>query len=152
MPRPDPQRDLQRVSASDLAQLGCCERMVHFDWRLGAKRSTAQRQAQARGNAAHREFYQASLDIARASQKKGRCLVATLALGECAQTQALRSFRDLFLRRTAVGRWCIGAYYRLSPSLCEVLRGHPRLLSVVRVVVLLGSRMAARAVERRLRQ
>lgn len=44
--------------------------------------------AQDRGNAAHDRFYKDSLAIARESERKGRCFVATLALGECAETDA----------------------------------------------------------------
>ena len=116
-------RDL--VSASELAQLGYCERVAHFDWRYGARRSHEQLRAQDRGNAAHDQFYKDSVAIARASERKGRCFVATLALGECAETSALRAFRDLYLRRSDVGRWCIGAYYRFSPALCRGLERRP---------------------------
>ena len=80
-------RDL--VSASELAQLGYCERGAHFDWRYGARRSHEQLRAQDRGNAAHDQFYKDSLAIARASERKGRCFVATLALGECAESCAM---------------------------------------------------------------
>jgi hypothetical protein len=97
----DERTDRDLVSASELAQLGYCERVAHFDWRYGARRSPEQLVAQDRGNAAHDQFYKDSLAIARASERKGRCFVATLALGECAETRALRAFRDLYLRRTA---------------------------------------------------
>jgi len=138
------------VSASELAQLGYCERVAHFDWRYGAKRSPEQLVARDRGNAAHDQFYKDSLAIARASERKGRCFVATLALGECAETNALRAFRDLCLRRTAPGRWFIGMYYLLGPSACDLLSRHPRMLSAVRFGLVLAGRMAARVVARRL--
>lgn len=77
--------------------------MADFDWRDGARRTSEQVKAQDRGNAAHDQFYRDSVTIARASEKKGRCFVATLALGECAETRALRAFRDLYMRRTAAG-------------------------------------------------
>lgn len=141
-------RDL--VSASELAQLGYCERVAHFDWRYGAKRSPEQLVAQDRGNAAHDQFYKDSLAIARASERKGRCFVATLVLGECAETSALRAFRDLYLRRTAPGRRIIATYYRLGPAMCDLLSRHPGLLSAVRFGLVLAGRIAARAVARRL--
>jgi hypothetical protein len=106
--------------------------------------------AQDRGNAAHDQFYQDGLAIARASERKGRCFVATLALGECAETSALRAFRDLYLRRTAPGRQFIATYYHLGPAACDLLSRHPRLLSAVRLGLVLAGRMAARAVARRL--
>lgn len=140
------------VSASDLAQLGYCERVVHLDWQHGPKRSQAQAAAQERGNQAHAQFYKDSLEVARASQTKGKCFVATLALGECEETRALRAFRDLYLRRSDVGRWCIGAYYRLSPALCRALQSRPVALAIVRTLVTAAARAAARLVERRLVQ
>ena len=96
------------VSASELAQIGYCERATHFDWRHGAQRTPEQLQAQDRGNAAHQRFYRDSIAVARASERKGKCFIATLALGEGAATTALRAFRDLYLRRTPGGRWLIG--------------------------------------------
>lgn len=138
------------VSASELAQLGYCERVADFDWRYGAKRTAEQVNAQERGNAAHDRFYQDSIAIARASEKKGRCFVATLALGECAETQELRVFRDLYLRKTAAGRWIIGAYYRSGPVVCDWLGGRPRVFQGVRVCVRLVARAAAWANARKL--
>lgn len=106
--------------------------------------------AQDRGNAAHDQFYKDSLSIARASERKGRCFVATLALGECVETSALRAFRDLYLRRSTPGRWFIATYYLLGPTVCDLLSHHPRMLSAVRFGLVLAGRVAARAVARRL--
>jgi hypothetical protein len=138
------------VSASDLAQLGYCERVVHLDWLHGPKRSQAQVAAQDRGNVAHERFYRKSLEVARASHVKGKCFVATMALGECEETRALRAFRDVYLRRSDVGRWCIGAYYRCSPALCRALETRPAALGVVRAMVKGAARAAATLVNRRL--
>lgn len=143
-----PRREL--VSASDLAQLGYCERVVHLDWRHGAKRSQEQVMAQARGNQAHEQFYRDSLEVARVSQTKGKCFVATMALGECAETNALRAFRDLYLRRSDVGRWCIGVYYRVSPALCHAMERRPVAMPVVRGMVKAAAVAAAWLVDRRL--
>ena len=88
--------------------------------------------------------------LPRASERKGRCFVATLALGECAETSALRAFRDLYLRRTAPGRQFIATYYRLGPAACDLLSRHPRMLSAVRLGLVLAGRMAAWVVARRL--
>lgn len=142
--------DRELVSASELAQLGYCERVAHFDWRDGARRTDEQVEAQDRGNAAHDQFYRDSVAIARASEKKGRCFVATLALGECAETRDLRAFRDLYMRRTATGRWLIRTYYRQGPALCELLGRHRRLLQGVRACVRLAAKAAAWANARRL--
>ncbi len=143
-----PRREL--VSASELAQLGYCERVVHLDWRHGPKRSKEQVMAQARGNQAHEQFYRDSVEVARVSQTKGKCFVATMALGECAETNALRAFRDLYLRRSDVGRRCIGVYYRVSPALCRAMERRPVGLAVVRGMVKAAAVAAAWLVDRRL--
>jgi hypothetical protein len=140
-------RRAELVSASELAQLGYCERVAMFDWRDGPKRTRDQLAAQARGDAAHEQFYRDSQEIARASQVKGKCFVATLALGECAETRALRAFRDLYLRRSAVGRWSIGVYYRRSPALCRALERRPRALDAIRPLLAALGRAAAKAVD-----
>lgn len=143
-----PQGDL--VSASELAQLGYCERVSFFDWRDGPKRTREQVAAQERGDAAHERFHRDSLEIVRASQTRGKCFVATLALGDCEETRALRAARDLYLRRSAGGRWCIWAYYRLSPALCRALERRPTALAVIKPLLAALGRAAEKAVERRL--
>lgn len=45
-----------RVSASQLAQMGVCERLVVFEHRYGKRPSRAQRVALERGARAHRQF------------------------------------------------------------------------------------------------
>jgi hypothetical protein len=137
------------VSASELAQMGYCERQVGFDAKWGAPMDEKRRQSQMRGSDAHNVFYQESLRLARASEKKGRCFVATLAMGECEETRALRAFRDLYLRRYFAGRWVIGAYYRKSPQLCDWMKGRPRALKVVRVALGWIARLARVAVTRK---
>lgn len=125
-------RDDGFVSASELAQMAYCERQVAFDAAFG-RRATPERQAaQARGLRAHDEFYQESQRIARGSARKGQCFVATMALGDCEQTRALRAFRDLFLRRSRAGRRFIHVYYRISPRLCRWMRNKPRLVRLCR--------------------
>lgn len=55
-PRIRPLTDL-RVSASELAQMGVCERIVVFEHLYGRRRTSAQRQAIQRGLQAHQRFY-----------------------------------------------------------------------------------------------
>lgn len=53
------------VSASDLAQMGVCERLVVFEQRYGKRRTPMQQQAIRRGQYAHQRFYRnRHLDIA----------------------------------------------------------------------------------------
>lgn len=138
------------VSASELARLGYCERQVAFDATCGRSSTKAQQQARDRGLKAHAAFYEESRRIADASVTKGRCLVATLALGECDETRALRAFRDLYLRRSALGKWLVGTYYSLSPTLCTWLETRPTALRLVRPILRVLARAASAAVRRRL--
>ncbi len=45
------------VSASELAQMGVCERLVVFEHRYGKRRTVEQQQATKRGRRAHARFY-----------------------------------------------------------------------------------------------
>lgn len=123
------------VSASELARLGYCERQVAFDAACGEATTATQRAARARGTSVHAAFYQEGKRIAERSAKRGYCFVATMALGECAETNALRAWRDLYLRRSVFGRRVIWLYYRVSPSICRWLESRPASLAAVRTAV-----------------
>ena len=140
------------VSASELARMGYCERKVAFDAAFGEEVAPARRKAQLRGLQAHDAFYQESLRLARGSATKGRCFVATMVLGDCEDTRALRAFRDLYMRRSVAGRWLIGAYYRGSPGICAWMNGKPNVLAAVRVVVRWIASAAGAAVEMKVRR
>jgi hypothetical protein len=138
------------VSASELARISYCERQVAFDAAYGRRTTAPQRRAANRGRRAHEEFLQESRRIAQASERKGRCFIATLALGNCMETRALRQYRDLFLRRTWCGRRFIACYYRISPVLCRWLERRPTLLSLCRVPLRWMAAAARVLVDRRL--
>ena len=140
------------VSASELARLGYCERQVAFDAAYGRRTTARQRQAAARGKRAHDDFLQESRRIARVSERKGRCFIATLALGECRETTALRQYRDLFLRPSWGGRQFIAVYYRVSPIVCRLMEGRPALLWLCRGPLRALGTYARNAVSRRLEQ
>lgn len=55
-PEKRPSAGLQ-VSASELAQMGICERFIVFEQRYGRRRTLAQQQAAKRGQHAHQRFY-----------------------------------------------------------------------------------------------
>ena len=136
------------VSASELSRISYCERQVAFDAEFGRRTTAQQRQAAERGTHAHEQVLEESRRLAQSSGRKGRCFVATLALGDCAETSALRQYRDLILRRSAWGRRVIAIYNRLSPWLCGWLGGRPRVLSCIRVPMKLLACGAAAAVDR----
>jgi hypothetical protein len=121
------------VSASELARMGYCERQVAFDASHGRRATAEQERARDRGLKAHADFYEESRRVTAASATKGRCFIATLALGECDDTRALRAFRDLYLRRSACGRWLVGTYYTTSPALCAWLETRPRAIQALRL-------------------
>ena len=119
------------VSASELAQMGVCERLVVFEHRYGKRSTASQRAAILRGLKEHNRFY---LDGVRVSEKKGRCYVATLIFGPGWETGALSMFRDR-VRPYGAGRWLIGVYYRTAPRVCEVLERWPWLQPLVRTIL-----------------
>ena len=110
------------VSASDLAQMGLCERLVVFEHRYGKRCLPAQRAAIERGRREHERFYREGR-IAPASP--GRCFIATMVFGEGPETQTLRAFRDQVLRRGPTGRRLIVTYYGIAPGVCKLLERQP---------------------------
>jgi hypothetical protein len=120
------------VSASDLAQMGVCERLVLFEDRYGTRSTASQRAAMQRGLTEHERFY---LDGVLLSEKKAPCYIATLVFGPSRETAALKLLRDRVLRPHPTGRWLIGLYYRTAPRVCEVLERWPWLQPVVRALL-----------------
>lgn len=120
------------VSASELAQMGICERLTVFEHRYGKRRTASQLAAIQRGLAEHDRFY---LEGVGNSENKGRCYIATLVFGSGWETVALKAFRDRLLRPYAMGRWLIGLYYRTAPTFCRALERRPWLQPVVRAIL-----------------
>ena len=125
-------RRRRSVSASELAQMGVCERLVVFEHRHGKRRTPEQRSAIERGLQAHERFYR---DGQVSSDARGRCFIATMLYGEGHETRVLRRFRDRALRPWAWGRWLIVLYYRVAPGMCEVLARWPVVQSAIRVAL-----------------
>lgn len=137
------------LSASEIARLAFCEHQIRLGAIRGRRTSEHQRAARRRGDIAHRAFYEEGRRLAGRSADRGKCFIATLALGDTRHTIALRQFRDLFLRRSAWGRAAIAAYYRHSPTVCDALVARPRLLMLTRGLLRLLAIAAAVAVRRR---
>ena len=60
------------VEASELAQMGVCERLVVFEHRYGRQRTAEQQRAAMRGLRAHKRFYR---ERQGDSARQGRCFV-----------------------------------------------------------------------------
>jgi hypothetical protein len=132
------------VSASELSQMGVCERLVLFEHREGKRPTPAQRAALQRGLRAHQLF---ESEGASEAARTGRCFIATHAFGEGPETQVLRHFRDRFLRPTLAGRRLILAYYRLAPRVCRAMERwpmtRPAVTAAMRPLVWFAERLLA---------
>lgn len=120
------------VSASELAQMGACERLVLFEAMYGKRTSRCRQEAIERGRTEHDRFFNdgvRSQSDVQTSLSKPWCFCASLAWGpEAPETDLLRRFRDRILRRTGAGRGLIRIYYRTAPGLCRRLEGRTKLI------------------------
>lgn len=120
------------VRASELAQMGVCERLVVFEHRYGKRHTAAQRTAIRCGLQAHERFFR---DGIRMTETRGRCCLATLVFGAGPETVVLREFRDRILRSHATG-WClILVYYKTATAVCAVLTRWPWLRPLARTLL-----------------
>lgn len=78
--RVPPPRDA--VSASELAEMGVCERRVLLAQRHGTWHTTAQEKAMRRGLRAHERFHRDGLAVREAVQRRGRWISLT-SWGRC---------------------------------------------------------------------
>jgi len=125
------------VSASELSQMGACERLVLFEAKYGKRKSQCQQEAIERGRREHAKFFgdgvRSQSDV-QTSLEKPWCFCASLAWGpEAPETELLRRFRDRILRRSAAGRRLIRLYYRTAPELCRRLEGRRKLIGALRL-------------------
>lgn len=134
-----PARRNDTVSASELAQMGVCERLVRYEARYGKRMSANQRKAIERGRREHDQFFRDAAIATpgvQTSLEKPWCFIASVTYGQMApETQTLRQFRDQVLRQTAVGRRLIRLYYRMSPRLAAWLAGRETAVFVSRILL-----------------
>lgn len=124
------------VSASELAQMGRCERLVVFEHVHGRRRTDGQQRDRKRGLLAHEQFECEGPDaMFAAAPLRGRCFIATCVFGDNWQTRTLHRFRDEVLRPRSWGRWLIRRYYLAGPGLCVVLRRRPVLRVATRAAL-----------------
>ena len=127
------------VSASELAEMGFCEKKVLLTHRLGRRVSVARLDAQSMGLEAHGDFHRDAFHVApavKSSVAKPWCFIASELFGQGAwETGALRMGRDRILRKSAAGRAFIGFYYRRSPGIARWLHRHPRSRAISRATL-----------------
>jgi hypothetical protein len=123
------------VSASDLAQMGRCERLVVFEHLHGRRRTARQQRARERGLVEHQRFYREGVAASAQAASKGRCFIATRVFGEAWQTRVLCRFREVALSPNVWGRRVIWFYDRVAPDICKCLRRWHALQVPVRVVL-----------------
>jgi hypothetical protein len=127
------------ASASELADMGYCEKKVLFEERLGRRVSAERIESRQIGDAAHKAFHRDAVTFApglKSSEAKPWCFIASELFGPSAwETEALRLCRDRLLRRCAFGRAFIGVYYRYSPRIARWLRRHRRISKLARVLL-----------------
>lgn len=100
------------VSASELAQMGVCERLVVFEHQHGRRRTAYQQQAIERGLAAHGKLYR---DRHLDSVRRGRSRIAQCFFCGEMDTSTLRQVRRRPTFPSADGR-------RLSAIWCQTAR------------------------------
>ncbi|EPD43273.1 MULTISPECIES: CFI-box-CTERM domain-containing protein [Delftia] len=117
------------VSATELAEMGFCEKRVQLAYIYGEQVTPEQLKAMSRGHAAHQQYLKEGL----AATGDRRCFVATFVFGPDAwETQVLREYRDAVLLRRLWGRPLVAAYYRVAPMGCRVLERSPATVVGVR--------------------
>lgn len=135
-PRRSPGR---RLSATQLAELGICERQTLYKHRgrTGQAGATT-RQAKQRGEVEHERRYKELTRPTPTLAPAGgpgdrRCFIATAIYGPDAwQTNALRSWRDTCLLPHGLGRALTRTYYCVSPALVRLMHYCPWLARLIR--------------------
>lgn len=130
----------KRVTATELAEMGTCERRILLEARYGKRSQKQNVKDKARGDAGHGEFFREANRInpmLDTSIRKPWCFIASHVFGPLAtETIMLRQFRDQVLRRYSTGRFLVRQYYRHAPRICTYMEHHPRLVPAVRYALL----------------
>jgi len=138
------------VNASELAQLGVCERRLLFEHEFGPRHSDARDAALRRGSSAHDMFYADALSQqgGRRQTAAGPCFIASAVYGESRETVTLRHFRDEVLLRHAIGRWLVHVYYQVAPAIASFLARSERRRALARACLKPLVSLAAMVTER----
>ena len=132
-----------RVSITQVVSASFCEKKAVLDHVYGKRTTPENRLKAARGVQEHLLFeHEGKMLVKRnggrvpGGRRDNRCFIATCVYGaDAPQTNVLRNWRDCVLAQSVVGRWFIGAYYRLSPCVVAVIQNRARLRQCVRKVL-----------------
>lgn len=115
------------ISATELAELGACERRALLKLEHPEKVSWGRRMARRRGDREHLRHHHRVVRYSRP------CFIATAVYGDAdaPSVATLRGFRDQVLLRSRVGTALVWLYYCWSPALARRLVKHPRLCRVL---------------------
>lgn len=129
-------RDQATVSATELAEMGFCEKRVLLTHLHGEHLTSEQLRQVDRGRRAHDQFYREGLAATSTQGADRRSFVSACLYGDSAwQTETLRRFRDVVLLRCQLGRRMVQAYYALAPGVCRLLIWLPWLQPPARALV-----------------
>ena len=138
-PTKEDRRTRSSVSASELAQMGVCEKRMRFEATLGKRRTSTQDQDSERGITRHGRFHQDAVrrgpGVQTSEPQPSRCFVATVVFGESPETRTLREFRDTVLQRHWMGRAVIAVYYAVGPTIAAFLAAGRRRQGIVRILL-----------------
>ena len=126
------------VSASELAQMGRCERLVAFEHLHGKRRTKGRQHGLQRGLLAHEQFEREGLQARAAdAQRQARHSVANRVFGEASwQTRVLHQFKQRETPNQGLwGRGLIGLYSHAAPAICAWLCRWPVLQKPVRLAL-----------------
>ena len=130
----------QRIWASELADTQVCEQRMVFRKKYGRRETPIQQARMKEGSRAHQALLRQSKTLnphADSSRRTSRCFIATAVFGEVAsETDQFRAYRDHHLSKSTVGRLALDVYYRISPTIAEMLDRSPRSRHVARLVLL----------------
>ncbi len=127
------------AAATDLAQMGVCEKRMLFEATLGKRKSATQERDSGRGTARHDRFHRDAVryqpEVKTSDPQSSRCFVATAVFGESPETQTLRQFRDTVLERHWTGRAATAVYYFVGPCIADFLLAGRRRQAIARALL-----------------
>ena len=134
------------IPVTTVAEVMTCQRRVYLRPRHKEAVSLQMRTNRDRGIAIHKEAERLGDRAYKATGTDKRCFIATTLFGaEAHETNVLRDYRDRVLRRNAGGRTLVSIYYKVSPSIADLLDSN----EVIRKFAAALVRSIVRAIERR---